>query len=50
MDDPDVKLLVLIFVAAGLAGAFWYFRTNDPPPMEVPVVVQPEVAEKAPGR
>ena len=50
MDDPDVKLLVLIVVAVGLAGAFWFFRTNDPPPMEVPVVVQPEVVEKPPAQ
>ena len=48
MDDPDVKLLVLIAVAAGLAGAFWYFWENDPPPMEVPVVVQPGFVEKVP--
>jgi len=47
MDDPDVKLLVLIVLVAGLAGAFWYFRTSTPPPAEVPVVTQPEVSEKA---
>jgi hypothetical protein len=46
MDDPDVKLLVLIVLVAGLAGAFWYFRASDPPPV-VPVVTQPEASEKA---
>jgi hypothetical protein len=46
MDDPDVKLLVLIVLVAGLAGAFWYFRASAPPPV-VPVVTQPETSEKA---
>ena len=26
VNDPDVKLLVLVLLAAGLAGALWYFR------------------------
>jgi len=42
MDDPDVRLLVLIVLAAGLAGAFWYFRDDILPQADEPVVVQPE--------
>ncbi len=43
VDDPDVKLLVLIVLAAGLAGALWYFRDDIFPPADEPVVLQPEV-------
>lgn len=42
MDDPDVKLLVLVVLAAGLAGAFWFFRDDIFPAAEEPVVVLPE--------
>ncbi len=42
MDDPDAKLLVLIVLAAGLAGALWYFRDDILPPADEPVVMQPE--------
>ena len=42
MNDPDVKLLVLIVLAAGLASAFWYFRDNLLPPVDEPVIIQPE--------
>jgi hypothetical protein len=49
MDDPDVKLLVLIVLVAGLAGAVWYFRSNVPASVEVPVVTQPEASERAPA-
>ena len=51
MDDPDVKLLVLIVLAAGLAGALWYFRDDIFPPADAPVVLQPEpVVEDAPAQ
>ncbi len=50
VNDPDVKLLVLIFLAAGLAGAYWYFRSDVPVPVEVPVVEQPETDEKETAR
>ena len=51
MDDPDVKLLVLIVVAAGLAGAFWYFRDDILPQVDDPIVIQPEpVAEEIPSK
>lgn len=42
MNDPDVKLLVLMVLAAGLAGALWYFRDDILPPADEPVVIQPE--------
>lgn len=42
MNDPDVKLLILIVLAAGLAGALWYFRDDILPPADEPVVIQPE--------
>lgn len=49
VDDPDVKLLVLIVLAAGLAGAFWFFRDDILPATQEPVVVLPEeIAEEAP--
>ncbi len=49
MDDPDVKLLVLIALAAGLAGAFWYFRDDILPQADEPVVMQPEpIVEEVP--
>ncbi len=44
MDDPDAKLLVLIVLAAGLAGALWYFRDALLPVADEPVVIQPEPA------
>ena len=49
VDDPDVKLLVLILLVAGLAGAFWFFRDDILPQAVEPVVTQPEaVIEEEP--
>ena len=42
--ESDTKLLVLIVLAAGLAGTLWYFRNDIFPPADEPVVVQPEPA------
>jgi len=51
VNDPDVKLLLLIILAAGLAGAFWFFRDDILPATEGPVVVLPEdIAEEVPTR
>lgn len=51
MNDPDVKILVLIVVAAGLAAAFWYFRDDIFPATEEPIAVQPEpVVEETPAQ
>jgi len=47
VDDPDLKLLVLIVLAAGLAGVFWYYRDDIFPLAEEPAVVPP-VVEAAP--
>ena len=49
MGDPDVKLLLLIVLAAGLAGAFWVFRDDILPVAPESVVVLPEdTAPEAP--
>lgn len=37
MNDPDVKLLILIVLIAGLAGALWFFRDDVFPPVDEPV-------------
>ncbi len=43
VNDPDVKLLILIVLGAGLAGALWYFWDDIWPPADnVPVFMQPE--------
>jgi hypothetical protein len=47
VDDPDVKLLVLIVLAVGLAGAFWFFR-DDILPADAVVVLPEDIAEEAP--
>ena len=47
--ESDTKLLVLIVLAASLAGALWYFRNDILPPADERVVVQPEpVVEEVP--
>jgi hypothetical protein len=49
MGDPDVKLLLLVVLAAGLAGAFWVFRGDILPAAQEAVVVLPEdTAPEAP--
>ena len=51
VDDPDVKLLVLLVLAAGLIGLFWWFRDDILPVAEPPVVMQPEpVVEDVPAQ
>ncbi len=51
MKDPDAKLLVLIVLAAGLAGALWYFRSDIFPQAGEPVILQPEpVVEEVPAQ
>jgi len=49
MDNVGGKLLTLIVLAAGLASIYWYFLAYTPPGVEVPVILQPEVVEEAPG-
>jgi len=48
MDNFGTKLLVLIFLTVGLAGAYWYFWVYVPPQADVPIILQPEVVEEAP--
>ncbi len=46
-----MKLLILIVLAAGLAGAFWFFQDDLLPSGDEPVAVQPEpVAEDFPAQ
>ena len=40
VNDPDVKLLVLIILGAGLAVALWYFWDDIRPPADEPVIIQ----------
>ena len=42
MNDPDVKLLILLVLIAGVAGALWFFRDDVFPPVDEPVVTEPE--------
>lgn len=46
MNDPDAKLLVLILLAAGLAGALWVFRNDILPRVVEPDVMQPNPSMK----
>ena len=52
MDDPDVKLLVLIVLVAGVVGTLWYFRDDILRPDDEPVVTQsgPAVVKEAPAQ
>lgn len=47
VNDPDVKLLIIVVLVAGLAGAFWYFQGDILPPTEAPVVAQTEAISEA---
>jgi len=40
VNDPDVRLLVLIVLGAGLAAALWYFWDDIRPPANEPVIMQ----------
>jgi len=40
MNDPDVKLLILVILGAGLAAALWYFWDDIRPPPDEPVLMQ----------
>lgn len=48
MNDPDVRLLVVIAFGVLIAGALWYFRDDLLPAADEPVAVQTEPAEEAP--
>jgi hypothetical protein len=52
VNDPDVKLLLLILLGAGLAGALWFYKDDVFQPDEAPVVVLPDltIAEEPPVR
>ena len=52
MNDPDVKLLLLILLGAGLAGALWFYKDDIFRPDEAPVVILPDltIAEEPPVR
>jgi Protein of unknown function (DUF3014) len=51
VNDPDVRLLVLIVLVAGLAGAAWYFWDDIRPQLDGPVVMEPEaVVDEPPAR
>jgi hypothetical protein len=40
VNDPDVRLLILVILGAGLAAALWYFWDDIRPPADEPPVVQ----------
>ncbi len=42
MDDPDLKLLIVIVLLVAVAGTAWYFRDRIAPPPEEPVAIQPQ--------
>jgi hypothetical protein len=47
VNDPDVKLLLLILLGAGLAGALWFYKDDIFQPAEAPVVILPDpIAEE----
>ena len=51
MDDPDVKLLILIVLGAALGGAAWYFKDDIFPGADDPVILQTEPAvEETPAQ
>jgi len=47
VNDPDVKLLVMVVLVASLAGAFWYFQDDILAPADGPAVEQTEVVTEA---
>jgi hypothetical protein len=48
MEGFGTKLLALIVLAAGLAGAYWYFQIYTPPHADVPIIAQPEEVDELP--
>lgn len=48
VNDPDVRLLVLIVLAAGLAGAIWYFWDDISPQLDGTLVMEPAVVVDEP--
>ena len=51
MDDPDVKLLLLLVLGAALAGSLWYFRDHILPANEQTTTIQPDpIATEPPAQ
>jgi len=48
MDKLGANLLVLIVLATGVAGLYWYFQIYTPPYADVPIIAQPEEVDKVP--
>ena len=48
MDKSGTNLFVLIVLAAGLVGLYWYFQVYTPHEIDPPIIAQPEVVEEAP--
>ncbi|NQV86944.1 MAG: hypothetical protein HQ492_07705, partial [Woeseiaceae bacterium] len=48
MNDPDVKLLLLLALGIGIAGSLWYFRDDLLPPGDEPVAIELEPAVEEP--
>jgi hypothetical protein len=40
VNDPDVRLLILVILGAGVAAALWYFWDDIRPPADEPVIMQ----------
>jgi hypothetical protein len=43
MDKLGTNLFVLIVLATGLVGLYWYFQVYTPPQADLPIIAQPEV-------
>ena len=50
MNNLGAKLFILIILATGLAGAYWYFAIDNPPLNVAPVREPPEVAPETPNQ
>jgi hypothetical protein len=48
MDNSATKMFVLIVLAAGLAGAYWYTQIKVPPEADPVTLASPEIAEEPP--
>jgi hypothetical protein len=48
MDNAGTKLLVLIVLAAGLAGAYWYFQGELSDQPDLQIMTPPEIVEEKP--
>ncbi len=48
MEKVGANLLILIVLAAGLAGGYWYFQASNSSEADSPIFAEPEVPEETP--